>query len=261
MKNDKNKLFTCRLCKNKFFYDEMSEEHYPARSVGNIDVGNFNLTNFIDLFQSNNIKKYNIKQLATKNNLEKIADEIFDKNIFKSTYPNGRTARTLCKKCNNFLGKYDEAYLKFFKADGLPKIVRGFMLETKYEIIKSIFAKFLSVPETKNEKFDFINFIKDKSICKYNGEWQLYFVRRDSSTDIMGLSDLNTGKLEYDEGVVYELSDEKFIFNLMNFKKHDCFEMNNIFDITMNNYSLITGVGENGGYHGLLLIQNTFDYK
>ena len=35
----------------------MSEEHYPAKSVGNDDIGNFDLTKFIDIFYSESIKE------------------------------------------------------------------------------------------------------------------------------------------------------------------------------------------------------------
>ena len=61
--------------------------------------------------------------------------------------------------------------------------------------------------------------IPDKSLDSYHGNWHLYFVHRDYSSDILGLADIGTGKAEYDEGSVYELSDEKFIFNLMNFER------------------------------------------
>ena len=66
--------------------------------------------------------------------------------------------------------------------------------------------------------------------------------------------DIRTGKITFDEGIVYELSDEKFIFNLMNFPKHSCFDMTNIFDILKKQYTLIEGVGEDGGYHGQILM-------
>lgn len=50
----------------------------------------------------------------------------------------------------------------------------------------------------------------------------------------MGFKDIQTGKIDWNmdgKMLVFELSDEKFIFNLLNFEKHDAFEMNNIFDI------------------------------
>ena len=75
----------------------------------------------------------------------------------------------------------------------------------------------------------------------------------------MGMMDIGTGKLEYEEGVVYELSDEKFIYNLMNFEKHSCFEMTNIFDILNRNYQLVEGVGSDGGYHGQILMSRLFE--
>ena len=54
--------------------------------------------------------------------------------------------------------------------------------------------------------------------------------------------------------VTSTLSDEKFIFNLMNFPKHDCFEMNDIFDILERNYKPVIGVGKDGGYHAQILM-------
>ena len=104
----------------------------------------------------------------------------------ESIYPKGRTARTLCQNCNRFLGKYDEAYLKFYDVDGDPKKVKGFQYKTKLQIIKAIFAKFLSIPEAKDEKFDFIDFIRNPEETEYRGKWSLYFVKRDASTDLMG---------------------------------------------------------------------------
>ena len=72
------------------------------------------------------------------------------------------------------------------------------------------------------------------------------------------MADIGTGKLEFDEGLIYEMSDDKFIFDLMNFERHKEFEMNNIFDLTGDHYSLITGVGENGGYHAQILMSRMF---
>lgn len=77
----------------------------------------------------------------------------------------------------------------------------------------------------------------------------------------MGFGDISTGKLSFDEGVVYELSDEKFIYNLMNFPKHNCFKMTNIFDILNKNYELVEGVEENGGYHAQLQIGKLFTHQ
>ena len=83
-------------------------------------------------------------------------------------------------------------------------------------------------------------------------------MRRDFSSDFMGMGDIGTGKIEFGEGVVYELSDDKFIFNLMNFEKHSCFEMSNLFDILSKRYKRVIGVGENGGYHSQVLKSRTF---
>ena len=148
--------------------------------------------------------------------------------------------------------------MKFFNANGTPDKINGFQLQTKYQIIKAIYAKFLSIPETQKEKFDFIEFINNANKTDYNGKWQLYFVKRDYTCDLFGLKDIGTGKATFGEGVVYELSDDKFIFNLMNFKKHDCYPMTNIFDILNKNYQLTIGVGEQGGYHASIFMSRMF---
>ena len=75
----------------------------------------------------------------------------------------------------------------------------------------------------------------------------------------MGFKDIGTGKAIFNEGVVYEFSDEKFIFNLMNFEKHSCFHMTNSFDILNKNYVLIEGVGKKGGYHAQIFMMNLFN--
>lgn len=74
----------------------------------------------------------------------------------------------------------------------------------------------------------------------------------------MGLSDIRTGSLSFDEGTVYELSDDKFIFNLMPFPKHDCFEMTDIFDIKSKQYCLTVGAGDSGGYHAQIFMSSIF---
>lgn len=72
------------------------------------------------------------------------------------------------------------------------------------------------------------------------------------------MKDIGTGRIEFNEGVVYEMSDDKFIFNLMNFPKHNCFEMTNIFDILHKNYKLVEGVGKDGGYHAQVFMSRMF---
>lgn len=251
-------LCRCKLCGMEFSEAEMSEEHYPARSTGNDDVVALDFVKMMDSFLSTEIQDEIRSRLANWEKIEEITGDIFDTRLSIPKYPHGRTARTICPKCNTFLGKYDEAYLRFFNAEGNPKTVKGFQLRTKYQIIKAIYAKFLSVPETAKEEFDFIDFIKNEEGTSYDGKWSIYFVRRDFSTDIMGLKDIGTGKITFDEGVVYELSDDKFIFNLLNFPKHPCFNMTNIFDILDKRYKLIEGVGEDGGYHGQLMMTRLF---
>jgi len=249
----------CKLCGEFFGDKEMSEEHYPARSVGNEDIVALDLVKLFDSFQSEEIRERIRNKLSTGESFEQIAGDIFDNELSVPLFPHGRTARTLCRKCNTFLGKYDEAYLRFFSLDGEAKAIKGFTQKTKLYIIKSIFGKFLSVPETQKEKFDFLDFLKDESATEYSGKWKIYFIKRNFSTDLMGMMDIGTGKLEYEEGVVYELSDEKFIYNLMNFEKHSCFEMTNIFDILNRNYQLVEGVGSDGGYHGQILMSRLFE--
>lgn len=249
----RNKI-ECKLCHKLFDFDKMSEEHYPARSVGNEDIVLLDIVKMIDFFQTAGMKKIE-KRYLQGGSIGQISDDIFDNELSLPLYPNGRTARTLCIKCNTFLGKYDEAYLKFFSINGEPKIVKGFNKITKLKIIKSIFGKFLSLPETIDEKFDFLN---DEYALEYRGKWKIYFVKRDFSSDIMGMRDIDTGKLEFNEGVVYELSDDKFIFNFMNFEKHSCYDMTDLFDILSKNYKLVTGTGTNGGYHAQVLISRLF---
>ena len=248
----------CKLCNQDFPDNEMSDEHYPAHSVGNNDIVKLDLVAMIDSFFSEKMKQ-EIKNRAEKGEtLNNIADDLFDNRFSETIYPKGRVARTLCRKCNTFLGKYDEAYLKFFNIDGDCKAFKGYQAKTKISVIKSIFGKFLSVPEANEEVFDFLDFIKNDNTMVYNGMWNLYFVKRNYSSDLMGLKDLRTGKLQFDEGVVYELSDDKFIYILMNFVKHDCYEMTNIFDILNSDYQIVDGVGKNGGYHKLILLSSLF---
>lgn len=248
----------CRLCGQFFDDKEMSEEHYPARSVGNEDIVALNITKMFDSFQSKEMQERIENKLSAGESIERISGDIFDNELAESLYPAGRTARTLCRKCNTFLGKYDEAYLKFFSLDGDAKAIKGFSQNTKLYIIKSIFGKFLSIPEAKNEEFDFIDFLKSDLETEYSGKWKIYFVRRDFSSDLMGMKDIGTGKITFEEGVVYELSDDKFIYNLMNFEKHPCFEMTNLFDILKKNYELIQGVGSDGGYHAQIFMTRLF---
>ncbi len=253
----KNKL-KCKLCGIFFKDEEMSEEHYPARSVGNEDIVALNIVKMFDSFQSEEMRKRVENKLSNGESFEQISGDIFDNELAESLYPNGRTARTLCRKCNTFLGKYDEAYLKFFSLDGEAKAIKGFTQNTKLHIIKSVLGKLISIPEAKNELFDFLDFLKDELATEYSGEWKVYFVKRDFSSDLMGMKDIGTGKLDFEEGVVYELSDDKFIFNLMNFEKHSCFEMTDLFDILKKEYMLVKGVGNNGGYHAQILMTRLF---
>lgn len=258
MNKSTEKVYQCRLCGSLFQYADMSEEHYPARNTGNNDIVELDIVKLFDTFQSDELHSEIIQRLNIGEKFQDITGEIFDKRLARDKYSKGRTARTLCRECNTFLGKYDEAYLRFFNADGDPKIIKGFQQRTKYQIIKAIYAKFLSLPETQSEEFDFLDFVRNADSTDYNGKWHLYFVKRDFSSDLMGMADIGTGKAEFEEGIVYELSDDKFIFNLLDFPKHDCFEMTDIFDILKKNYTLSEGVGEDGGYHAQILMGRLF---
>lgn len=244
----------CRLCENWFYDKDMSEEHYPAHSAGNDDIIALDIVGFIDTVMGNN-QEFNDHVCSLSNSGKDPAifiGKYFDQYLSKDLYPKGRTSRTLCRKCNTFLGKYDEAYKKFYLVDGNPNKIKGFQKKTKIQIIKAIYAKFLSLPETQDIHFDFLDFIRNHEITEYNGNWKLYFIKRDSSTDIMGISDIPTGKIEWSEDgkLVFELSDDKFIFNLCNFDKPPEFKMNNIFDIIKKNYTLIIGIHDNlGSFH------------
>lgn len=249
----------CKLCGQLFATDDMSDEHYPAKSVGNDDIVSFDIVKLMDSLMSEEYRLKTLERMHHGETVEEIYQKDFDTVFSKPKYPKGRTARTLCRECNTFLGRYDEAYLKFFNNDGDPKVIKGYNPKTKFQIIKSIFGKFLSVPEAAEESFDFIDFLWDENCAEYDGVWNLYFIKRNLTTDLMGYADIGTGKAEYDEGVVYELSDEKFIFNLLNFEKHSCFNMTNIFDIKKKNYTIVEGVDDpSGGYHGQILLDRLF---
>ncbi|KAF1304203.1 hypothetical protein [Enterococcus sp. JM9B] len=233
----------------------MSEEHYPARSVGNEDIVAMDFSKSLNLLMNDSFRDMIDQGIRNGKEMQQISDELFDNELSTSLYPKGRTARTLCRNCNTFLGVYDEAYKKFFDVDGDPKIVKGYHPTTKNRIIKSIYAKFLSVPECKHEDFDFINFIKSDSI-EYDGEWKIFCTKRDNSTDLFGLPHIGTGKMTYPEGDIYELSDVKFIYHLMKFEPHEGYRALNIFDITKKKFKIIEGHELiDGGYHSGLMIQ------
>lgn len=239
----------CRLCQKEFDISEMSKEHYPARSVGNEDIIALDIAAMGDKFINGEI----LDRLKRGESVEKIVDDTFEKDLVKKEYPEGRTVLSLCRSCNTFLGKYDKSYLNFFNVDGDPNIVKGFSKQTKLNIIKAIYAKFISIPEAKNEEFDFLKFINDERSEEYLGNWSLYFIKRDLSTDFLGLKDIRTGVLHYDEGIVYQLSDEKFIYNLMNFEKHPSFNMTNIFEILEKKFKMFYGEDSEYRYNDFIM--------
>lgn len=258
MKKNQQELKKCRLCGCQFPDSEMSEEHYPAKNTGNDDIVGVNLVKAIDIFLNYKKMKSISDRISNGESIAEIVDDLFDNELSISIFPNGRTARTLCRKCNTFLGNYDEAYLKFYEKNGEPSAIKGFQPSTKIKIIKAIFAKFLSIPEAINEEFDFLDFINDEKCNHYQGKWNLYFIKRDNSTDIFGFGDIQTGKLEYDKGTVYELSDQKFIYNLINFPLFENMKMTNIFDILKKNYTLTKGSESKNRFHDQIFMHNMF---
>ncbi|MCU9756312.1 hypothetical protein [Enterococcus faecalis] len=257
MKRKKRKQ--CALCQRYFKNFEMSEEHYPAKSTGNNDIVALNFTKMMNSMMSGEVTK----RISTPENkgktIEEISSEYFDNELSYPMYPKGRTARSLCRECNTFLGKYDEAYKKFFDNNGDSNVIKGFQLFTRLKIVKAIYAKFLSVPECKGYVFDFVDFLKNEKQEDYNGKWQVYCLKRDYSTDMMGMSNLDTGKMDWNEGTIFELSDEKFIFHLMDFEPHECYKSMNMMDILGKSYKIVRGQEVQGGYHGQFMIQKMFE--
>lgn len=241
----------CKLCNREFDESQLTKEHYPAKSAGNNDLVLLNIFDIVDDTKKNPDKLRSIVNAGEE--FSTIESYYSNSDMAKSIYPEGRYARTLCRQCNSFLGKYDEAYKKFYDNDGNPKIIRGYEKKTKFNIIKAIYGKFLSVPEADIEDFDFREFILDENCEEYKGNWKLFFVKRNTIT-----SDLQTAKLNYDEGVVYHLSDDKFIFDLLDFEKPNEYVMNNIFDILEKNYKLQVGPVANGGFYGAAFTTNIF---
>ncbi|MBZ5964599.1 hypothetical protein KIJ11_08840 [Leuconostoc gelidum subsp. gelidum] len=252
----------CMLCHDLFENSELSAEHYPAKSVGNNDIVALDLVKMFDfLLDKENIQNF-FTDIETGKEFNKKLDMLFDNELSTTQYPRGRVAYTLCRSCNTFLGKYDEAYKKFFDSDGNPKVVSGFVKQTKIKIIKAIYAKFLSLPECSGIKFDFIDYLKSTDQDSYDGLWQIYFLKRSQSTDILNMRSLDVGVLNYDEGQVFELSDEKFIFHLTNFKPKNNVTGINLFSI-QNKYVLVGGenIDGSGGYHGEMIIKKMLDLE
>ena len=93
----------CKLCGKTFPDAEMSEEHYPAKSVGNDDVVAVDIVKMIETMQSGAIIKKAAENIKRGVAIKDTAGAFFDEELAISIHPKGRTARTLCKKCNTFL--------------------------------------------------------------------------------------------------------------------------------------------------------------
>lgn len=249
----------CVLCKEWFKKNEMSEEHYPAKTVGNVDIVKVNVQNMLDIEKASSSVIKIKKLIELGMTYDEALDEIFQKEYVEEAYYQGRTIRTLCRKCNTLLGQYDFSYKNFFEKDGDPNLIKGFQKHTKIEIIKSIYGKFLSIPECKDENFDFLDFIRIVDLERYSGEWKLYVVKRGFDTDIMNMKSINTGVIHLEEGTIYEFSDDKFIFHLMNFACHPSEQEMSFWDILKKKYEFIPVSKTTGGYHGMLLISQALD--
>lgn len=136
-------MVQCKLCRKYFPLSEMSEEHYPAHSVGNDDIVSLDIVKVMDSFQLSEISD----RVKKGESADAVINDFFDNKLTKPLFPKGRTARTLCRECNTFLGKYDEAYLKFFNSDSDTKTIKGFQTVTKIQIIKSIFGNYYLYPK------------------------------------------------------------------------------------------------------------------
>lgn len=230
----------CVLCKKTKL---LTKEHYPAKSVGNVDMVTANLIKMIDIISEGTCNKENYNQ-------------IFDEQIVTNSYKEGRVSETLCQGCNTFLGSYDETYKKFYDCDGDSNKIKGFSPMTKEKIIKSIYGKFLSVPECQEINFDFLDYLRNKNATNYYGKWTVYITKRDFYTGFGAIQPLDTGILEEDEGKVIEFSDEKFIFHLTEFTPPESLVGTNIWNIRNKNYKIKSGADVNGGYHAGILMKH-----
>ena len=123
----------CKLCKKEFDESQLTKEHYPAKSVGNNDLV---LINVIDIVEDMMQAPSKFRYIANYGlGFSSVENYYSNSEMAESIYPEGRYARTLCRKCNSFLGKYDEAYKKFYDNDGNPKIIGGYKKKTKFNII------------------------------------------------------------------------------------------------------------------------------
>lgn len=236
----------------------MSDEHYPAKTVGNYDIVKIDPQKFIESLIKMKKEIKSSHEIINRDKYLENAEKMFDEKLALSIYPKGRTNRTLCVYCNEFLGRYDEEYKKFYNIDGNPKILRGFTEGTKYKIIKSIYGKFLSIPESQDVEFDFLDFLRNEKQTEYNGSWNLYFIHRNKKADFLNLKDYEAGKLIYPEGTVFVLVDEKFCYYLLDFKKHSEVKGTNIFDILIKNYCLVEDEGNIADYHQQLVLSRLF---
>ena len=97
MKDLNDKSYKCKLCGKYFLENEMSDEHYPARSVGNEDIVAFDIVKAMDVIQSKEFRNEITNKLANNVAFEDVVGDICDEKLSKPLYRAGRTARTLCQ--------------------------------------------------------------------------------------------------------------------------------------------------------------------
>ena len=174
-----NKTYKCKLCNKNYKYEEMSEEHYPAKSVGNEDIVALDIIKVADFCLNKPKRKTMLKNVPKNLSINEIKDYLFDNEFSKTLYPKGRTARTLCINCNRFLGKYDEAYLKFFNNNGECSIIKGFSLKTK---INTFIGYFLddNYPFFTSNINELLTYFQNKT----RGDYQLFSNYADFKTEL-----------------------------------------------------------------------------
>lgn len=76
-----NNTCRCLLCEKEYSYNEMSEEHYPARSTGNEDIVAFNVVKMFDSFMSKGIIDEINKRIRSGMSYSDATEDYFDKEL------------------------------------------------------------------------------------------------------------------------------------------------------------------------------------
>lgn len=83
----------CRLCGGSFKEEDMSDEHYPARSVGNEDIVGLDLIKLFDFLMSNGSLSEIRSRIDAGDSIQEVASDIFDSKLSTPLFPDGRTAK------------------------------------------------------------------------------------------------------------------------------------------------------------------------